>query len=257
MILVFGSSGTVGREVIKQLQANGAAYREAQRDNVDWSGVDKVFLLSPSSADFELAQVEAAKAHGVKHIVKLSVLGAEKEAFSFAKLHRAIERAIEQSGIAWTFLRPNGFMQNMHNYSGDTIRSQGAIYQSAGDGRVSHVDVRDIAAVAAAALTEPGHEGKAYPLTGPEALTYGEVAKKISDAAGRNVNYVALTPEQHKAGIIGAGIPEQYADALLDLNRVYREGGMSEVTDDVKRITGRDPIAFDQYARENAAQFSA
>ena len=120
---------------------------------------------------------------------------------------------------------------------------------------MSHIDVRDIAAVAAAVLTESGHEGKAYPLTGPEALTYYEVAEKISKAAGREVKYVDLPPEQLKAGMLGAGVPEFYADWLLDLNRYFKEGGLSRVTDDVKRISERDPITFDQYARENAAAF--
>ena len=256
MILVFGSTGTVGREVVKELKARGASFRTAERDHVDYNGIDKIFLLSPSVADFEIATVNAAKAAGVKHVVKLSVLNAETEAFLFAKMiHRPVEKAIEQSGLAWTCLRPNGFMQNMANYSGATIKSQGVFYQAAGDGRVSHIHVRDIAAVAAAVLTESGHEGKAYPLTGPEALTYYEVAEKISKAAGREVKYVDLPPEQLKAGMLGAGVPEFYADWLLDLNRYFKEGGLSRVTDDVKRISGRDPITFDQYATENAAAF--
>jgi len=257
MILIFGSSGTVGSEVVRQLEAAGAQFRRANREAPDFSGVDKVFLLSPSDADAELKLVEQAKRAGVKHIVKLSVYGAAEEGFTFAKIHRRVEKAIEDSGISWTFLRANGFMQNMANYNGATIQEQGAFYGSAGAGRISHVDVRDIAACAVAALTQPGHENKAYTITGPEALTYDEVASKLSAAAGREVKYVDLAPDQHRGGMIAAGVPAQYAEALLDLNRHYRENQMSSVTSDVKEVTGRDPIPFDQYARDHADAFRA
>jgi len=255
MNLIFGSSGTVGSEVVRQLEAAGAPFRRANRQAPDYAGVDTVFLLSPSDAAAELKILEDAKRAGVRRIVKLSVIGAAEESFSFAKLHRGVEKAIEQSGLDWTFLRPNGFMQNLVNYDGPTIRSQGAIYSSAADGRISHVDVRDIAAVAVAALTQPGHEKKAYTLTGPEALTYDQIAAKIGAAAGRDVKHVALTPEQHKGGMLGAGVPEPYADALLDLNRAYRENLLSGVSSAVKDVTGRDPISFDQFAADNAAAF--
>lgn len=257
MILIFGSSGAVGSEVVRQLEAAGVPYRRANRQAPDFSGVDKIFLLSPSDADAEIAIVEQAKRAGVKHVVKLSVYGAAEEDFSFAKIHRRAEKAIEESGMSWTFLRPNGFMQNLANYSAATIQSQGAFYGSAGAGRVSHVDIRDIAAVAVAALTQPGHENHAYTITGPEALTYDEVASKLSTASGRDVKYVDLQPDQLKSGMVGAGIPPQYADALLDLNRAYRENQLSAVTNEIHRITGRAPITFDQYARENAAAFAA
>lgn len=255
MILIFGSSGTVGSEVIKQLDAAGVPYRRANRQAPDWSGIDRVFLLSPTDADAELAIVEQAKRAGVKHIVKLSVYGAEEEGFEFARIHRRVEKAIEQSGIAYTFLRPNGFMDNMANYNSASIKSQGAFYGSAGSGRVSHVDVRDIAAVAVAALTQPGHENKAYTLTGPGALTNDEIASKIAAASGRDVKYVDLPPDALKGGMTSAGIPADYADKLLDLNRHYKEDQMSRVTDDIRRVTGRDPHSFDDYVRDNAAAF--
>ena len=245
MILIFGSSGTVGSEVVRQLEAAGVPFRRANREAPDFSGVDKVFIVSPGDAAAEIAIVEQAKRAGVKHIVKLSVYGAQEEEFELARIHRSVEKVIEQSGMAWTFIRPNGFMQNMATYNGATIKSQGAFYGSGGNGRISHVDLRDIAAVIVAVLTQPG----------PEALTFDEVASKISAAAGREVKYVDLPPEQLKSGMTAAGVPADYADKLLDLNRHHRENRMSGVTNDIKQVTGRDPIPFDRYARDNAAAF--
>lgn len=281
MILVTGAGGTVGSEVVKALQQSGATFRaafhsqskaDAARANgvdatvIDYErpetldaafrGIEKLFLLSGSNAEQELAAIEAAKRAGVKHIVKLSVIGAPEESYSFGKLHRRAEKAIEESGIAWTFLRPNGFMDNMHNYMSGSIRGQGAFYSSTGDAKIAHVDVRDIAAVAAKALTEPGHEGKSYTLTGPEGLTYAEIAAKLSAASGRTINYVNVRDEDIKAGMTGGGTPEAYADAYVDLMRFYRTGVASQVSPDVKNVTGRDPIPFDQYAKDHAAAFA-
>jgi uncharacterized protein YbjT (DUF2867 family) len=276
MILVTGAGGTVGSELVNQLKSSGATFRAAYHSQVKadsarangidatvidfekpetldraFDGIEKLFLLSSSNTRQELAAVEAAKRAGVKHIVKLSVIGADGESYSFAKVHRPVEKAIESSGIAWTFLRPNGFMNNFHNFSGATIRSQGAFYSSLGDTKISHVDVRDIAAVAVKALTEPGHESKVYTVTGPEALTSDEIATKISVATGREVKYVNLRDEDIKSAMTGQGTPEAYADAYIDLLRFYRSGGGSKVTDDVKRVTGREPIDFDRYAQDH------
>ena len=277
MILVTGASGTVGSELVRQLQAAGARYKAAYHSAekagkargagidavvLDYDkpetlppalkGADTVFLLSTLVAP-ELSVVREAKAAGVSRIVKQSVWGAGEEAFSFAKWHRPLERAIEESGLRWTFLRPNGFMQNVVNFMGATIKGQGAIYQPAGDARISHIDVRDLARVAVKVLTGSGHDGKAYELSGPAGITYGEVAATLSKVLGREVRYVPITPEQYKQGALGAGIPEPYADALVDLTRYYREGHASRVSPAVKEITGWEPIGFEQFARDHAA----
>ena len=278
MICVTGAGGTVGSEVVKQLKeakvpVRGAYFSQAKADaarskgidavTIDYrspetlrtafTGCDKLFLLGPNTenqAQLELNAVEAAKAAGVAHIVKLSVLGADEETFSFAKIHRTVEKGIESSGLDWTFLRPNSFMQNVVTYMGDTIRSDNAFYGASGEGKISHVDVRDIAAVAVKALTEPGHERKAYVLTGSEALTLDEVAKELSKVLGRTINHVDLSPDQLKGGMLAAGTPEWFADRLLDLDRIYREQQASIITGDIKKVTGRDPIRFEQYARD-------
>lgn len=284
MILVTGAGGTVGSEVVRQLQAAGARFRaayhneqkaESARANgsdaavIDYTrpetlrgaleGVEKLFLLSggaPDQTQRELNAVEAAKAAGVKHIVKLSVWGAEGEAFSFAHVHRPVEKAIEASGVAWTHLRPNSFSQNLQNYLIGTIKAQGAFYSSIGDARISHVDVRDIAAVAVQVLTEPGHEKQAYALSGPEGVTYADVAAQISAATGREVKYVDVSDADVKGGMVGAGMPEAYVDAYVDLLRYYRTGAGGNVTSDVRRVLGREPISFAQYAKDNAAAFA-
>jgi uncharacterized protein YbjT (DUF2867 family) len=275
MILVTGASGTVGTEVVKALAAQGARFRAGYHSKPDrlrgtgaeavpldydrpetlgpaLAGVDTVFLLSRTVAP-EVAVVRAAKAAGVRRIVKLSVWGAAEEAFAFAKWHRPVEKEIEATGLQWTFVRPNGFMQNIPNFFAWTIKSQGAFYTACGDARISHVDVRDVAAVAARALTEDGHAGKAYELSGPRALTYGEIAEVLSKVLGRKINHVSVSDADLKKGAVAAGISEDYADALTDLNRAYREGKAGRVTPDVKTVTGRDPIAFEAFAQDYQA----
>ena len=273
MILVTGASGTVGSEVVKALVARKAPVRAGYRSRpqnvpggvetvaLDYDrpetiapalrGVDTLFLLSNTVAP-ETRVVDEAKRAGVKRIVKLSVLGAAEGLFEFARWHRPIEQHIEASGLAWTHLRPNGFMQNMINYKGETIRTQSALYASVGDAAISHVDARDIGAAAAAVLTESGHEGRAYDLTGAAAITYGQVAEALSTALGRTIRYVPIPPEQYRAAAVAAGTPEPYADALVDLDRAYAEGIASRVADGVKTLTGRDPISFDVFARDYA-----
>src|SRR5262245_55260901 len=255
MICVTGASGTVGSEVLRQLQAAKAAVRggffskekaEAARAKgieavlldydrretlrAAFKGCDALFLLGPTAVNqtrLEQNAVEAAKEAGVRRIVKLSVLGADEEGFAFARIHRAVEKAIESSGLAWTFLRPNGFMQNVVTYLGATIRDAGAFHTASGDAKISHVDVRDIAAVAVKALTGTGHERKAYTLTGPEALTYDDLAGDLTRALGRPIRHVRILPAEMRAGIVAAGTPEPIADQLIDLERFYREDGAS------------------------------
>jgi uncharacterized protein YbjT (DUF2867 family) len=281
MICVTGAGGTVGREVIKGLESAKAPFRAAyfskskadaarkkgieavviDYNNPDtleagFRGCDKLFLLGPTAlnqSELERNAVEAAKAAGVQHIVKLSILGAPEELYSLAKVHRSVEKAIESSGMAWTFLRPNAFMQNAVTYMSPTIKAEGAFYSASDQAKISHVDVRDIAAVAVKGLTEPTHEGKAYTISGSEALTYDEVASELAKTLGRPISHVNLPPSDLKGGMLAAGMPGGIADRMLDLERFFREGGASQTTSDFKQVTGREPRRFADYVKETAA----
>ncbi len=281
MILITGASGNVGREVVKQALAVGLKIRAtfqspavaakapaglegvimdyAKPDTIRPAlhGVEKIFLVGPPLRDlptFEANFIKEVRAAGRRqHVVKLSALGGRES--MFPSQHRDSEENIEASGLPYTFLRPNGFMQNLVNYDAGAIRSQNVFYGCQGNGAVSVVDIRDIAAVAVIVLAATGHEGKSYALTGGEALTNEQVAEKISRVAGRKISYVDLPAAELKKGILSTGTPGWSADALLDLQRLYREGKASLVTDDVERLTGHKPITFDQFARDYAFAF--
>ena len=281
MICITGAGGTVGSEVVKQLELAKAPFRAAYFSKekakaahtngieaviIDYNrpetlraafqGCDKLFLLGPNTLNqtqLELNAVEAAKAVGVRYIVKQSVMGAEEEAFSLALVHRPVEQAIESSGMAWTFLRPNSFMQNVVTFMAETIKAEAAFYSASGEAKITHVDVRDIAAVAVKALTEPTHIGQTYTLTGPEALTYDELANELSKVLGRSISHISLSPSDLKHGLLAEGMPEEIADRMLDLERYYREDQASRITNDIKQLTGRDPRRFAQYTHDCAS----
>lgn len=223
-------------------------------------GVEKAFLIPPTdprSVEMQVNFIRAAKRAGTRHVVKLSVNGADVNSpVRVARWHAEGEKELEASGIPFTHLRPNAFMQNFLGLA-PTIVSQGEFYQPAADGKVSHIDVRDIAAVAAKALTENGHQGKTYVITGPEALSYDEAASKISKAIGKPVKYVNVTPEDFKKSLLGWGIPEFMADGLNEFYAAIRAGYCAVVTNTVKEVTQRKPISFDNFVRDFADAFTA
>ena len=283
MILVTGAGGNVGRPLIDELAVEGtpvrAAYRSADKAAraksndldavaVDYArpetlrpaldGVESVFLLGTGAAgqvEGETNVVRAAKAAGVRRIVKLSVIGAVEEEFGFARTHRSVERAIEESGMTWTFLRPASYMQNFTNFMAPTIRSQHAIYTLIPDSPFNHVDTRDVAHVAVAVLTRGGHEGQAYTLTGPRSFSYREAARTIGDVTGQPVQVVALDEGDMRAGMKANGIPDFYANYLVDLDRWYESGKGDVVTTSIRDITGRESTTFAQFVGEFRGEF--
>ena len=196
--------------------------------------------------------VRAAQTAGVQHIVRISGAGADPESeIAIARLQGRCDRIVIDSGIAYTLLRPKNFMQNFTTFLRDMIRS-GTVYSSQGEGRVPFIDARDIAAVAARILRGPqAHAGKAYTLTGPQALTNAEALAVIAEHIGRPIQLIPISEEQAVDGMRQAGMPQPQVQALSSLNRVIAAGGVAEVTDDVPRLLGRPATAWADFVAEH------
>jgi uncharacterized protein YbjT (DUF2867 family) len=184
-------------------------------------------LLSPPNphqAEQERNAIDAAKRAGVGHVVALSVLGSSLDAsVAFGRWHGEIDRHLAESGLPHTLLLPSGFMQNFLA-AAQYVAEQGVLYGMTGETRVSYVDTRDVAAVAARVLTSPGHQGKAYALTGPEALSGDEVAERLSAATGRQVGSVDVPADTFRQALAGAGLPGWLVDRLIELNTMMAAG---------------------------------
>ena len=281
-ILVTGATGTIGGEIARQLQVRGEPIRVLVRDaakgpeagesievsvgdfampeslDAALNGIERVFLASFDSPDQQELQrylLTAAKRHGVHHIVRMSTMAVhENRHLPIFRWHSDSEQQLEESGLAFTHLRPSWVMQNFLSFVvGDVIRLP------AGDGRVRFVDARDIAAVAAEALTTPGHEGKAYELTGPEALSHAAVADKLSAATGRSIVYENISPETYEQEKASQGWPRASIDTLLALFAEIRVGTNHDpvVTNTVENVAGRAAFSFQEFARDYATRFGA
>jgi uncharacterized protein YbjT (DUF2867 family) len=284
MILITGATETVGSEVVKRLSAQGRQARALTRDlrkveadefpHIEFvqgdfddadslqracSGVEQAFLLSNSSERAEQQQigfVEAARKSGVRHIVKLSQLHADVNSPGrFVRYHAAVEAAIEATDLTFTFLRPNLYMQGLLNFA-QSIKEKSAFFAAVGEARISAVDVRDLADVAVAALIDSRHKNKIYSLTGPEALTFGEMAVGLSQAVGRAISFVDIPPETMREGLDGLDFPAWQADGLLEEFDMYRRGEAAEIESGVTDALGRSPRPFAEFARDYAPLFA-
>ena len=277
-ILVTGASGNIGRELVKQLQARGADFAvmtskpgstpsgvpSVQGDftrpdtlPAAFASVDTLFLLFPLTPGMDAMArnaVAAAKAAGVRHIVRSSGAGADSaSAASIARAQGEIDDIVARSGIPFTLLRPTVFMQNTVNLYADTIKAAGAIYAPRGNGAVAVVDVRDIAEAAAAILTHPAaHAGAVYTLTGSEALTDAQIAATIGRAVGCDIKYVDVPEQTAVDAMTGMGYPPPVIDWLMSLNYVIKRGWAAGVSSDVQTLTGHPPRRFEDFAREHA-----
>ncbi len=282
MILVTGASGTVGKAVLKEVASSGAKHRAMYRSPdeaakapagtatviADFArketlaavlrGVESVYLVCspiPDLPQLEGNMIDASVGAGVRHIVLNSALGAGDYAKSFPSWHRKAEDKLKSAGISFTILRPNSFHQNVLTYFAPSIRAQGAFYSSICNARVSFLDVRDIAAVAAKALSGAEHRGKTYELNGPQALTYAEVAEKVSKHAGRTAQYVNIPEEAQRKAMLDQGMPVWQVDALLDLQRYYTSGKGGAVDPLLQNLLGHPPITMDRFLAEYAGEF--
>ena len=283
MIVVTGATGTIGRAVLRRLSDAGIEARALSRDpsrgpslpGVQWAqadlaepdtlrapfdGADRLFLLTGNAQNMTRLQtnaVEAAAAAGVDHVVKLSARGAQPgSASAIGRWHHEVEVCLRQTDMAWTMLRPHVFMQNLLDQA-ERIRTRGTVRAASGDGRVPFIDTRDIADVAATVLTEDGHAGRTYVLTGGVALDYHQVAAAIGAATGRTVEYVAERPEEARARLTAEGLPDWLVDSRLALAAYHRAGGeTARVTRDVFEVTGHPPRSIAQFAYDHRSAFA-
>lgn len=284
MILVTGASGTAGGATLDALRILDAPVKALYRsldsaknapagvtaaigDYGDESlsaalkGVDKVFLVCgpvPDLVKLESIAIDGCAEAGVKHLVLFSALGAGRYRKSFPAWHTQVEAKLKSSGLAYTILRPNSFMQHVITYFAPTIRTQSAFYGCMREAKVSLVDIRNVGEFAAKTLTTSGHEGKTYELNGPEAFTYAEVASLISSMVGRQVNYVDLTPDQIRQSLLSTGMPQWQADALVDLQAYYTEGGGGDIDDGtIARVIGHPQTQLRDFIAENRNEFTS
>lgn len=281
MILVSGATGPTGREILRELAQRGAAARAMVRDAsraeglaaadivvADMSrpdtlpaalqGIDKVLLISPLAESMPQLQgnmIAAARRAGVRHLVRVSSAAADVASVRrIGRWHGECDRLAEESGLAWTHVRACNFMQNLLSFA-DEIAASGGFSAPMAEGRISLVDRRDVAAVAAAVLTGTGHEGRAYVVTGEDLLSYAEVAGIVGAAIGREIVFRDITPEEALQRFLSAGMPAWRADEMLKLYDYLRQPGNCFLTDSVRRIAGRAPRRFEQFVREQSDLF--
>jgi uncharacterized protein YbjT (DUF2867 family) len=272
MILVTGSPGNIGTPLAQQLLEQGRKIRlmirnpkkedqvvadlrsrgaeVVQGDFSDpaslppcFTGVESAFLLVPvaqETAEWKNSFIRAAEENAVERIVNLSVSGASSSSpVALFRWHWEAEQTLESSGIAWTHLQPTDLARFNIRSILPTVQAQGAFYSTVGQGRVALVDEEDVAEVAATALTEAGHQGKKYVLTGPKAVSYPEMAEALASKLGKPVKYIDIDPAQAKQAMIGAGMPDWVADFINELRELEKSGGASGPTQDIQKLLGR------------------
>ena len=223
-------------------------------------GGEAFFSLTPLVENLVAAgtnAVQAAKAAGIRKIVRMSAQSAGAEAaIQLGRWHFAVEKAVEDSGIPFTILRPANFMQNYLTFgTPETIKGQSAFYSPLGDAKISVIDTRDISAVAARVLVESGHESRRYDLTGGESLSNQEIAAILSAALGRKISYVSIPEAKARESMSHSGMPATLVDMLSELNAFGVAGHLAAVKPDAGLILKRKPITFSQFVQDHLASF--
>ena len=281
---VTGSTGTIGTELARVLAERDVPVRAVLRDfsktqqlqNVAWvqadlgetdklaavlAGTDRLFVLTDNAPGFGRIQtdvIEAAARLGVRHVVKLSALGASGHSRApLAREHWDVEQALQQTGMTWTILRPHSFMQNWLGDVARSVREERTIYAAIGDGRVPFIDARDIADVAAETLLDPDrHAGRKYVLTGGTAIGYADLAGALSDTLGEPVRYHAMSMEEARARMEAEGMAPASIESMLALAAYQKAGGPTERTsEDVAQILGRPARTVDDFAKDYRRHF--
>lgn len=285
MILVIGGRSKIGSALIEELLARGETLRaltrsgeragsfpdgaetvvgelaDAESLRAAMDGVDKLSLLSGNDrneVEWHRNAIDAARAVGMGLLVRSSALGSDPtSASTFLRNHGASDRHLEESGVPYVIVRPNRYLQHVTENVIPSIDPNGNFYGNEGDARVSMVDTRDAAAVAAVALTESGHEGRAFDLTGPEAISHEDIAARLSSVAGRSINFVAVPDDAVRETLLGFGMDEWLVGAIVGLGADYRRCGTAgypaRVTRTVQELTGREPRSLDQLLEESWA----
>lgn len=274
-VLVIGANGTIGQHTVAKLLAQGVPVKAASRSgkavagaqgvafdytgNTDFdalfAGVNSAYVMVPAG-HLNVVELltpiinEAAKRH-VK-VVLQTALGVDADD---SIPYRQVELALEKSGTPYVILRPNWFADNFHTYWLHGVKS-GVIAVPAAEGKSSFIDVRDIADAAVAALTHDAFNGKAFNLTGPEALSYAQAAEVLSKALNRKIAYQALDDASFVSQLTGAGVPQDYAQFLAFLFHPVREGWTANVSGAVKALTGHEPRSLETYVQDNLAKFA-
>jgi uncharacterized protein YbjT (DUF2867 family) len=278
--LITGATGDVGSRVVDSLLAFGERPRVFVRDETKarsrfgdrvevfagdltdaaslqsaLQGIDALFLVTtgPQIPNLDDGAAKAAKAAGVRHLVKLSSLDVEQN-LAIGAWHERGEEAIRASGIPFTFLRPSGFMSNLLAWE-PSIKNDGVVRSSTGDGKRGFIHSEDIAASATEILRTGTHVGESLPLTGPEAVSFLEVTIKIGGAIGKDLRYEPISDEDARRRYAATGAAPEETEAHVCLWRAIREGRLATVTNWVERILGRKPMSLDRWAEENAARF--
>jgi uncharacterized protein YbjT (DUF2867 family) len=283
-VLVTGATGNVGSRVVQELRGRGVPVRAFVRDadrasavlgpHVDLAvgdfaepasiraaldGVDVLFLACgnlPPQVTYERNVIDAAARMGVRRLVKLSALGAEAGSrVDFWDWHARIERHLQASGVPWVILRPRYYMSNLLGFV-ETVRSAGAVFAPAEGGKVPMVDPLDVAATAAVVLQDDGHEGRTYELTGPEAVTFDDVAAQLSDLTGGPVRFVPVPDAAAREALHQVGLPDWMAENVVTVFGMLREDPAMQVTGAVHALTGRRPRHLAEFLGDQAALFA-
>jgi uncharacterized protein YbjT (DUF2867 family) len=278
--LITGSTGNIGGRVVERLLEAGIRPRVLARDpkrareahggRVDvtvgdlsdpvslraaFKGVSTLLLVNsgPDLAARDAAAARVARETGVRHLVKLSSLDVEQQVGT-GVWHAQGELAIRESGPAFTFIRPSGFMSNALGWA-HSINAHGVVRTSTGDGRIAMIDPDDIADVTTKALLSREYDGHTLPISGPEALTYAEMTAKLGAALGRPLVFQSMSDAEARERFLALDDSRAMVEAIVSIWRAIREGRLAGVTDTVRRVLGREPRTFDSWAHANVAEF--